>query len=50
MSTHNLLNFETDLEVLQNTIVQDERIFRNWNMQTDDKRSKGNSHFNLCLS
>lgn len=40
MSTHNLLNVEADLKDLQNDIQTDERIFRNWNIQAEDRRSK----------
>ncbi|CAI2383808.1 unnamed protein product [Moneuplotes crassus] len=40
MSTHNLLNVEADLKNLQDNIQIDEKMFRNWNMKTVDKRAK----------
>jgi len=40
MSTQNILNVEATLKDIQDTIRSDEKVFRNWNMETENKRTR----------
>ena len=40
IESQKIVDVEADLKDLQSTIKSDEKIFRNWNMQNENKRAK----------